>query len=712
MPVVNLSRRAAVAGLGGLVLGLALPGCAASTPPVDHSLGMGPTPTGPDTDLNAWIRIAPNGVVTFQVGAAEMGQGAMTALPMILAEELDVPWEQVRAESAPAHEAYGRKMGPVSVQLTGGSATMVGYTPMLQQIGATARGMLIAAAARQWEVDPAECRAEQGAVLHGDKKATYGELAELAALEDAVDATPKDRAEYRLVGKSPPRLDLPAKVDGSAQFATDFQHPDMLVAVPRICPHYGGRVSSLADDKALAMPGVQGVFVLEERIVVAVATSFWQARQAVYAVEIEWDAGEGEGLDDAEISRRMHEGLGQGRTLFSTGKPKLPEGSQVIEATYEVPYLAHAVMEPLSATAWVQPERVDLWVGTQAQSRDHKMLVKQTGLSPEQCFVHTLFLGGGLGRRSASDWTQWAVQVAQNFEVPVKLQFDREATFAASRMRPAMVCRQRAVLGDDGLPTHWLVELSGPHHADQILPKILVKGRPAREIVVGGMADHLPYACENREVVYNWVDLPITTHWWRSVHGSTNGFFREAFVDELAAAAGIDPIEYRRRLLADQPRHLKVFEAALEAAGQQPPGTHRGVACFESFGSLAAEVLDIRVEDSGRIQPVHAGAAIDCGTAVHVDTVKAQVMGGLLMGLSAALYEKVSFQDGRGHARNYPDYPLLRMDQAPTVNVTVIESGEEMGGVGEPGLPPIAGALANALYNARGERVRKLPIMG
>ena len=714
--VLNLSRRAALAGVPGLMLAFSLPGYAQGLA-WDAAMGLGPESGEGAEDLNAWIRIAPNNVVTFQVGASEMGQGVLTSLPMILAEELDVPWELVRAEASPAHKDFGRPVGggPIKMQLTGGSESIKGYAPMLQEVGAVARGMLISAAARLWGAEESTCSTSAGTVISGEQSITYGELAELAALEKPKKRGIKAKGDYTLRGTSPQRLDIPPKTDGTAQFATDFIHPpgrpDMKALVGSVlhCPHFGGKVASVDDTAARKMPGVQDILVIDEFTIVAVADTFWRAKQAALAVDVTWDMGEGAGLDDAEIGRRMAGDLWQGKRLFKQGKYKIPEDAKAITVRYEVPYLAHAMMEPLVAAAWVQRDRVDVWAGTQAQQADRTRAAKATGLSKKQTFIHTLMLGGGFGRRSFADFTELAVKVAMNFEVPVKVQWTREQCFTRGYYRPRMICEQTAVLGQDGMPTHWNAAFAGQNPGEIVLPGFLHESKVAYGLVTGGMGGHMPYTVPNMMVDYAHTKLPIHVGWWRSVEGSTNGFFRECFVDELAHAAGQDPIAYRRKLMAKHPRELRVYEAALTAAGPPPADTHRGTAIFESFGSICAQVIDIQIQD-GRVIPVNVGASIDCGDVVHPDTVKAQVMGALTMGLSEAFYGQVNFVDGAAQQSNFHDHRILRMDQAPTVNVELVISGEKLGGVGEPGLPPIAGALCNAIFAATGKRIHSLPI--
>ncbi|MCB9759758.1 MAG: xanthine dehydrogenase family protein molybdopterin-binding subunit [Alphaproteobacteria bacterium] len=705
--MMNPSRRGFLGGLSGLVVAFHLPGCRPLTPPVDTTITLGSAiAEGQAADINAWIRVAPNGVVTLQMGASEMGQGVYTALPMILAEELDCDWAQVRAESAPAHDAYRRELAdlPGHAQLTGGSESVRGYWSILREAGAQARAMLIAAAAARWGVDPSTLRTEAGFVLNGEERLSYGELAHDAAQQKVGAAPLKSPEQFRIIGTSPERLDLRDKSTGRATFGVDVQVEGALVGAVKHCPHHGGALVSFDATDALALDGVVDAFQVDDDKVVVVADTFWQAKRGADALKLEWDPGEGAGLDDAEIGRRLQEALdGGGKTLFKLGKL----GETTLSTTYEVPYLEHAPLEPLNATAWVQPDRVDVWAPTQAQGVTRRNAAKIAGLKQEQAFVHTTLLGGGFGRKGFWDFTDLAVKVSKHLGAPVKVLWTREECFTRGYYRPRVLCRQSAAIGPDGLPTDWHIEMAGQSIMTMFVPA-LAKTKLGAEVVIGGMS-HMPYAVPNQRVDYAYIELPIPIGWWRSVQGSTNGFFRECFLDEIAAAGGQDPIELRRRLLADNPRYLRVFEAAVEAAGDVSAGLSRGVALFESFGSISAQVCDIEVIE-GRVLPRRVTASIDCGRAIHPDNTRAQVMGALTMGLSAALYGGLSFKDGAAQQLNFHSYTLMGMAQAPEVEVVIVDSGEELGGVGEPGLPPIAGALCNAIFAATGKRITTLPV--
>ncbi|MDP2309595.1 MAG: xanthine dehydrogenase family protein molybdopterin-binding subunit [Pseudomonadota bacterium] len=718
-PILNISRRDTLRALGGgLVVAFALPGLACALEPPDPTVDLGDIPPeGTASHLNAWIRIAPNGVVTLRMPAAEMGQGVYTSLPMILAEELDCDWKDVHAESAPAHPDYGRPLGFLGMesQLTGGSNSVRGYWPALTEAGAAARAMLVAEAAAIWKVDAAACTTQAGAVIHGDKRASYGSLAAGAALRKPPKKLQlKDPASYTLIGTSPSRLDLPSKIDGSAVFGVDVKLEGMVIGTVVPCPHYGGRVGKVDDTKARGMPGVIDILTFDEEVVV-LAEHFWQAKKAADALKIEWDPGAGAGIDDAAVEAALASAIAAGgKVIQREGKPSdpPPAGTTTLEATYSAPYLEHATMEPLSAAARVTADRVDIWTGTQIQEMLRSKASKLTKVPKDQVFVHTTFLGGGYGRRSEFDAPRVALQAAMAIDKPVKLIWTREATFARGALRPAARCDLRAVLGPDasgkGTIQHLHVTVAAQSILARFVPGFLANGKMGAMVAVEGLADG-PYHFPSIQVDYARVDLPVTVGWWRSVHGSFNGFFRECFLDECAHALGRDPIELRRELLAHNPRFLAVLDLAVAQAGAVPAGQHRGVALFESFGSIVAQVADVTVTD-GAVRVHRVTAAIDCGKVVHPDTVKAQVMGATIMGLSMTLHERISLKDAASQERNFHTYPILGPADAPTVDVHIVPSTEPPGGVGEPGLPPVPGAVCNAVFAATGKRLRVMPI--
>ena len=705
--ITNVSRRDVLKGGGALVLGISISGMG-KVDPWDETISFGGNGGADAIDLNAWLRITHDGIATIRMGGSEMGQGIYTALPMLLAEELDVAWESVRVEGSPAGKVYRRESVsfPGNVQQTGGSESVRGYWMILREAGASARSMLVDAAASRWGVHPATCMTENGKVIHGTKSLSYGDLVDDASKLPAPQGVALKRPrDFKLLGTSPPRLDLPAKVDGSAMFGVDAQVEGLLNATVRACPHYGGLLVSFDDTKARAVPGVVDVFRVFEAVAV-VADTFWHAKKAADLLTFEWDAGEAAELDEARLQSIYSEALDSATRRYGHGgKPR----DMDIEAVYEVPYLDHAPLEPMNATAWVQEDRVDLWVPTQSQNRVLNRASKATGVPKSKVFVHTTLLGGGFGRRGFDDFTDYAIEISKHVGKPVKCQYTREECFSHGFYRPRAQCRQRAKLGEDGLPTDLHVQFASQNIMEQYLPPLLLGLGPVVHTAIGGYTHDQPYAIERLQVDYERVVLPINVGWWRSVHGSSNGFFRECFLDELAHAAGQDPIEYRRTLLQGSPRNLGVFELAVEKAGPVPEGLSRGVAVFESFGSWVAEVLDLEVID-GDVFVRRITAAIDCGMVVHPDTIEAQIMGAATMGLSAALFGKLSFEQGAVKERNFHQYKLLGMNQAPKVEVHIVPSAEPPGGVGEPGLPPVAAALCNAIFAATGKRIRTLPV--
>ena len=706
----RISRRGFLsASSAGLLLGFSLSASASAESPI---VVVGAQPTAEPHPLSAWIHIGEDDVVTLFMGAAEMGQGVFTALPMILAEELDADWARVRAISAPTHKDYRRQTpsAPIKVQLTGGSESVRGYWTILRKAGASARQMLIAAAAAQWGVSASTCHTEAGAVRCADRIARYGELAAAAALHKPPrKVTLKSPADFRILGTSPARLDLPDKVNGKATFGIDIRREDLRYAAMKACPHHGGSLVSFRDDAALLSPGVEDIFQIDEAVVV-IADSFWRAKQALAKVEITWDPGAGAGLDSAAVSRRLQEAMDAGgKTVFTHDDKHSDKPQQTtFTATYAVPYLAHAPIEPINATAHVQADRVDIWAPTQAQTMTQSSAAKITGVPRSKVAVHDTLLGGGFGRKSFTDFTDYAVKIAMKVPGPVKLVWTREECFAHGFYRPACLCRQSAALGADGLPTDWYVEMASQHILQGILPTVLLNIELAVNTVVEGMSQ-APYAIAHQRVDYARVELPVPVGWWRSVHASHNGFFRESFIDELAHEAGQDPIAYRRALLVNSPRYAAVFALAVAQAGDVPEGQHRGVALMESFGSIVAHVADVTVED-GEVRVHRVTAAIDCGIALHPDTIKAQVQGAVGMGLSMTLGGGLSLVDGAVQEDNYHRYPVLTLRQMPAVDVHIVPSAEPPGGVGEVGLPPIAPAVCNAIFHATGIRIRTLPI--
>ncbi len=705
MPV-NVSRRGFLGGLGVLVVGVALPS--------SSTFGCSETEetTGP---MNAFLAITKEGEVTVFLPSSEMGQGINTAMPQLVADELDADWSRIRVEHGQEGPAFRRPLGPVNkVMITGGSNTVKYWGEPMRRAGAAARWMLVAAAAARWNADPADCTTRDSVVRHPDgHQATYGELVEEAA-RIAPPSSPALKApeQFRLIGSPIPRTDLVAKVDGTAEFGLDVRVPGMLRACTAACPVFGGKVGRVEDADARAISGVREVLVFEDFVAV-VADSWWPARQGVAALKISWDEGENSGLNSAEITRLLHEGLdpaARANTGRKEGKPQKLLGSAPLDVQYEVPYLDHAPMEPMNCTVQLTESRCDIWTGTQAQTDAKNTAVEITGLKAERVFVHTTLLGGGFGRRANSDYVAQAVKIATRIDSPVQLIWTREETFQHGFYRPAFAARMRAQVAQGEVEAvHF--RLCGPNIVHRMVPKIL-RGVPVvSDFPMEGMTESSPYAFENILVDHVPVELPIPIGFWRSVGHSHNAFFLESMLDELAHALGQDPVELRRRLISrEHPRFRAVLDAAVEHAGTPGPGRHQGVALHKCFGSICAEVVEVSVGADGL--GIHkVTAAVDCGPVVNPDIVKAQIMGGALHGLSTALGGQLTFENGRVMQSNFHDYPLLRMSQAPVVEVHLVATPwAPVGGIGEIGLPPAAPALCNAIFYATGRRIRTLPI--
>ena len=716
--------RAGLAAGAGLTLAVSMGGCAGEAPPSTESASFAP---------DAWIRIGADDTVTVMVDRSEMGQGVSTALPMLVAEELDADWSTVRYQFAPANEAYYNPLIG-GMQLTGGSTSVRAAWLPLREAAARARSMLITAAAAQWGVAAEQCRTENGSVVAPDgRRVRYGAVAAAAAmvpvpLPGAVRLTPPE--QFRIIGKPMPRLDHPDLVRGRTVFGMDAGPAGALVSVVARCPVFGGTLRSVDDTAARALPGVREVVRIEQGVAV-VGKDYPSARAGRDALAIQWDEGALATLDDAGVSARLEElGRGPGKVARSVGLGGefAAAAARTLEAVYEVPYLAHATMEPMNCTADVRADAVTLWVPTQYQTGPRLMgggtrgaAARATGVPVSRVTVHTTHLGGGFGRRSETDFVSEACQVSKAVGAPVKLVWSREDDIRHDQYRPAARHQLRAGLAADGAPVGWSHHVISPSIIAKFLPGWLPDfvahlGGPLKGGVDGnaieGAAEN-PYAFPNLEVRYTQADLGIPVGFWRSVAHSHTAFAVECFVDELAELAGSDPVVFRRGLLAGAPRAVAVLDLAAERAGwgsPPPAGRSRGVALHESFGSWVAQVAEVSI-DSGMVRVHRVVCAVDCGQVVNPDTVVAQMEGGIAYGLSAALKEKISIGGGRVKQSGFVDYPVLTMREMPAIEVHIVPSALEPGGVGEPGTPPIAPAVANAVYAATGTRIRKLPIV-
>ncbi len=665
---------------------------------------------------NAFLRIGTDESVTVIVNKAEMGQGVYTSLPMLVAEELCCDWKKVTYRPSPVapeynHAAFG------AIMVTGGSSSVNSEWERLSLAGAAAREMLVAAAAQQWKVDPAACRAENGIVYGpGTKQLSFGKLAARAA-KLPVPKEPKLKTGAKnLLGKPLHRLDSPAKISGKAIFGIDVSVSGMLTAVIARPPVFGGKVRSFDAARALAVPGVKKVVAVDAGVAVA-ADGFWPALKGRELLQIVWEEGDGANVSTSAMRveySRMAATSGLVARKEGDAPTVLARAEKRFEVEYEVPYLAHAPMEPLNCFVDLRADSCLIRTGSQSQTADRNAAARVAGLKPEQITFETTFLGGGFGRRACtgSDFVVEAVQVAREVGQPVKVIRTREDDMRAGYYRPLWYDRVAACLDEKGLPLAW-------HH--RIVGQSIVAGTPFESgMVKDGIDDtsvegaaNTPYAIPNLQVELHSPKNAVPVLWWRSVGHSHTAFVMESFLDELAHAAGQDPYQYRRQLLSKHPRTLKVLETAASKAGWDKPlpkGQGRGIAVHESFGSFVAQVAEVSLDARGAVRVHRVVCAIDCGRIVNPDTIKAQMESGITFGLSAALYGAITLKNGRVEQGNFHDYPLVSLEAMPEVEVYIIESSEPPGGVGEPGVPPIAPAVANALFSVTGARVRSLPM--
>jgi isoquinoline 1-oxidoreductase subunit beta len=691
-----------VAASGGLLVGFYFPGL------------HGQTRAAAIFSPNAFVRIGTDESVTVIVNHSEMGQGVYTSMPMILAEELDADWTKVRFEPAPVDPVYNHPA--FGIQMTGGSSSTWSGFEQFRKAGAAARAMLVQAAAQQWNVDPASCRTENGAVLHADQRFTYGQLAQKAATLKPPDQVPlKDPKDFKIIGKSFKRLDTAEKTNGKAIFGIDVKLPGMLTAVVARPPAFGAKLKSVNSDKALAIKGVRKVFEVPSGVAV-IADGFWTAKRGRDA-DIQWD-------ESANANFSSHSQREQYAALSrQTGLPVTKQGdaagalasaAKKIDAVYEVPYLSHAMMEPLNCAVDLRADHCEIWTGTQFQTVDRAVAAQIAGLKTEQVQIHTTLLGGGFGRRAnpACDFVSEAMYVAKGTGAPVKVVWTREDDMHGGYYRPAYYHAIQGGVDAQGNPVAW---------SHRIVGQSILNGTPFAtamikngidETSVEGSSD-IGYTIPNISVEYHETKTPVPVLWWRSVGHSHNAFVKESFIDELAALGGKDPLELRRSLLAKSSRELHVLELAAEKAGwgkPLPAGHARDIAVHASFLSFAAQVTEVSVDPAGQIRVHRVTCAIDCGIHVNPGIIEAQMHSGVIFGLSAALYNELTLDKGRVQQRNFHDYPMVRMNEAPQIDVHIVKNSEKSGGIGEPGVPCTAPALTNAIFAATGKRIRKLPI--
>ncbi|MGB8324495.1 MAG: xanthine dehydrogenase family protein molybdopterin-binding subunit [Candidatus Acidiferrum sp.] len=666
--------------------------------------------------VNAFVRIAPDESVTVISAHSEMGQGIYTSLPMLLNEELEADWAHMHVEAAPVDKVYNHPV--FGVQMTGGSTTSPAEWERYRKVGATARIILVQAAAQQWKVEPASCHVENGVVIHAatGRRATYGSLASAAAtLTPPTDVPLKNPKDFTLVGKSTRRLDTPPKVNGTAQFGLDVNLPGMLTAVVARPPCFGGHVKKFDASETLKIPGVKSAVEIPSGVAV-IAQGFWPAKLGRDKLQIEWDLGPNAALSTDQMLRDFSEtSKTAGAIAKKTGDPQaaLKSAAKTITAEYDVPYLAHAMMEPLNCVVDLRPDSAELWTGTQFETVDRANAAKTAGLPPEKVQINTTYLGGGFGRRAnpASDFIVEAVEVAKVAKAPVKVVWTREDDLKGGWYRPMWHDRFAAGIDASGNPVAWTHTIVG---------QSIMAGTPFEAFgikngidnaSVEGAADLL-YGIPNLQVDLHTPKIGVPVQWWRSVGHSHTGFSVEAFLDEVAHAGGKDPYELRRTLLAKQPRMLAVLELAAQKANwssKLAPGVGHGIATHFSFDSYVAQVVEASVE-KGEVRVHRVVCAVDCGLVINPDTVKAQMQGGIIFGLTAALKTEITLKDGRIEQSNFHDYQMLRIFESPQIEVHIVPSANSPTGVGEPGVPPVAPALANAIFAATGKRIRRLPI--
>jgi isoquinoline 1-oxidoreductase beta subunit len=688
-------KTSAVAG-GGLMIGAYLP-------------VKGVSAQAAAFEPNVWIKITPDDSVRIMLSMIEMGQGVMTSMPMLVAEELDFDWTKIKTEWAPADAKYGNpNFG--GQQLTAGSNSVRGMWKIMRESGAAARSMLVAAAAQQLGVPESQLTTDKGQVIHAasNRRVNYGALvARAATLPVPKQVTLKDPKQFKVLGKDTLRLDVPEKVNGTAVFGMDVKLPGLLTARVLRSPVFGGKVASFNADKAKAVAGVRNVVQISNGIAV-VADNYWAASKGAQAVEVKWDEGRLATLDSAAIMK-SYKALAEkpGAVARNDGNADTVAGT--FERQYEAPFLAHACMEPMNCTADVKAGSCDVYVPTQGQTASHQAAIAASGLKPEQVKIHTTYLGGGFGRRGEADFVTEAVEVSKAVGRPVKVVWTREDDIQHDYYRPISYARMWGAVDATGKPT-----VFKQRTVQQSLMK-RVGGLPPNGvdfIALDGVAN-LPYDIPNVKVEYVEGDPGIPFGFWRSVGASFQGFAVEAFVDELAATAKKDPYQFRRDLLGKHPRHLAVLNLAAEKAGWSTPvprGRGRGIALMECFGSILAQVSEVSVDQNGAVKVHKVVCSVDCGWAINPDTIKAQMEGGIIYGLTAALKGEITIDKGRVVQRHFGDYQMMRVNEMPEIEVHIVASSAEPGGIGEPSTALAAGSLVNAIYSATGKRIYSLPI--
>ena len=667
-------------------------------------------------EITAWIVIEPDETVIIRVAKSEMGQGSFTALPMLVAEELECDWSKVRAEFAPPHEnrKRNRVWGNMS---TGASRSISASQNELRRAGATARAMLIAAAATRWNVPMTECTAAQGVITHGPsgRSVTFGTIAAAAAdMKPPTQVALKDPKDWKLIGTRQRRLDVPDKIAGKPIYAIDVQLPNMLCAAIVQCPVFKGTLKAVDETGLAGMKGIRQVVKLPDAVAV-VADSWWRAKKAAEALPVTWDFGHNSEVSSGTIRAQVNAGLSanDARIGRADGDVDHALGQAVkrIQADYEVPFLGHATMEPQNCTAHVNADLVEVWAPTQDGETALAIAADAAGVSPDKVVIHKMMLGGGFGRRGIfQDFVRQAVLIAKAVGQPVKLVWTREEDIRHDFYRPVAMARMIAGLDANGMPIAWKIRTSGQSIIAAVSPRVMQFGVDRN--FLQGLLEDMPYEVPNYLVDFAMRNSHVPVGVWRSVNHSQNAFFKESFVDEMAFAAGVDPYLFRRKLLAKKPRELAVLDAAAKQAGwgaSLASGIFRGMALHNSQSSICAQVVDASVGVDGKMRVHRVVSAIDAGHVVNPLTIELQTESAVVFGLSAVLYGEITIKDGRVEQANFHDYPMLRLAEMPQVE-TVIVPGDGWGGVGETAVPPLAPALCNAIFAGTGKRIRSLPI--
>ena len=674
--------------IGGLLIGCYLP----------ESRKLSADTSTAQNKLNAFVLVGNNDIVTLYIHKAEMGQGTVTSLSMLLAEELECDWAKIHTEFPGVDRAYGGFQGVV-----GSQSIRTSYVS-LRQAGAQAREMLIAAAAQKWGVDASVLRAENSKVINTatSDELSFGSLAEAAAkIPLPANVALKDPAQFKIVGKSRKRLDTPGKVDGSITFGIDVRIPNMVYAVVERCPVFGGTVASFDDSKTKATPGVKNVVKISNGVAV-IADSTWAAMEGRRKLVVQWDEGKVAAHSTVDITKSFADAVAAGgvapQRTVGDAAAALASSAKKIDAVYQTPYLAHAPMEPLNCTAWVRPDGADVWASTQMQSGAQQIAAQKTGLPAGKVQIHSQYMGGGFGRRGGVDYVGEAVEVAKALDVPVKVTWSREDDMRHDTYRPASYCKFAGAVDAEGWPVAWTASIACPSFAG---------GNTSTE----GVRD-AAYTIPNFAVDYHDINPGVPVSYWRSVGYSQNTFFAESFLDEMAHLGGKDPVEVRRRFLQNSPRLLATLELAAQKADwgkPLPKGHGLGVALSNNVGSNTVQIAEVSVE-KGKVKVHRVVCAVDCGAVVNPAGVAQQIAGGIAFGLSAALKGGVTIKNGRVEQGNFHQYDVVRIDEMPKVEVHIVPSQAASGGIGEASTPSIAPAVCNAIFAATGKRIRQLPI--